>query len=155
MKTIKLTQGQVALVDDADFEVLNQFKWYTMKSKNTFYAVRNITVGDKLKTVYMHWEIMGGKWVDHVKGNGLDNQRSNLRFCTQSENIGNSRKQKNTSSSFKGVYWDKQAGKWRVQIIFNNHRTHLGLFTNEIEAAKSYNVKAIELFGEFANINVF
>ena len=155
MKEIKLTQGQVALVDDADFEILNQFKWSAVKIRNTFYAARNITVDDKRKLVYMHCEIMGGKWVDHIKGNGLNNQRYNLRFCTHRENQMNQRKQANTSSVYKGVSWNKGVGKWMAQIKTKGRGIYIGLFIDETDAAKAYNKKAIELFGEFANLNVF
>ena len=153
MKEIKLTQGQVALVDDDNFEVLNQFKWCAQKHRNTYYAIRTILVNDKNKTIRMHNVIMGGKGVDHINRNGLNDQRSNLRFCTNSQNHMNRRKRKNTSSIYKGVSFHKRTGKWMASIGINDKKIHLGYFDIEVEAAKSYNNKAIELFGEFANLN--
>ena len=160
MKEIQLSQRgknrgkYVALVDDEDFELLNQYKWAALKHGNTFYAKRNITVDGKQATQYMHGAIMNGKGVDHKDHNGLNNQRSNLRLCNQSENVMNGSKSPNKSSIYKGVCYNKKANKWEVQIIINRNRIHLGLFDSEVEAARSYNAKAIELFCEFANLNI-
>jgi hypothetical protein len=96
MKEIKLTQGQVALVDDEDFEKINQFKWFAAKKGKTFYATRNITVNGKRKSALMHWYIMDGKSIDHIDRNGCNNCRNNLRFCTHQENQMNNRKRINT-----------------------------------------------------------
>ena len=84
MKTLNLTKGMVAMVDDKDFSKLNQWKWSALKSKYTHYAVRG-----KGK-IYMHREVLGapkGKVVDHLNGNGLDNTRKNIRVVTQSDNL--------------------------------------------------------------------
>ena len=153
MKEIKLTQEKVALVDDGEFESLNQFRWYAHKDRNTFYAVRNIRVGGKQKSILMHWEVMGGKWIDHIDHNGLNNMRSNLRFCTNKENLMNQRKKQNTSSVYKGVSFHKHSGKWEVQIMINGKNIYLGLFSSETDAGRAYDKKAIELCGEFANLN--
>lgn len=154
MKEIKLTQGKVALVDDEDFESLNAYKWCASKHHNTFYAVRTtIRVGGKQTKVRMHWDIMDGKSIDHIDHDGLNNQRANLRFCTNSQNLMNTRKQDNTSSVYKGVSWYKRTGKWLAQIQINNKGISLGYFDSEIDAAKAYNNKAIEFFCEFANLN--
>lgn len=154
MKEIYLSQGQIALVDDEYFEYLNGFKWYALKARNTFYAARKIWVSGKQKTILMHWEVMNGKGIDHIDGNGLNNQKSNLRFCTQSENCMNTRKYANKSSLYKGVSFFKRDSNWRAQIMINRKEIHLGYFTSEVNAAKAYNEKAIELFGEFANLNL-
>lgn len=153
MKEIELTQGKVALVDDDDFERLNQIRWYANKHANTFYAVGYIKVNKKAISVLMHWLVMGGKGIDHIDHNGLNNQKSNLRFCTVSENGMNQQKQKNRSSIYKGVYFNKLSKKWGAYININRKNIYLGSFTDEIQAAKAYNQKAIELFREFANLN--
>lgn len=153
MKEIKLTQGKVAMVDDEDYQYLNGFKWYASKAGNVFYAMKAITVDGKRKTQYMHNVILNGKGIDHIDRNGCNNQKSNLRFCTQSENGMNRTKMENASSIFKGVCFNKSAKKWMVRIQINSKVIYLGLFASEIEAAKAYNAKAIELFGEFANLN--
>ena len=153
MKEIQLTQGKVALVNDEDFEKLNQFKWHLAKYRKSSYAIRNITVNGKQKKIPMHCAVMNGKGIDHIDHNGLNNQRSNLRFCTKSENAMNNQKQKNCTSIYKGVYFFKRDKKWMAHIELNGKQTYLGTFSSEVDAALAYNEKAIELFGEFANLN--
>ena len=93
MKEIKLTQGQVALVDDEDFERLNRFKWCALKkNKDIFYAVTNIGGRINHKSITMHQFITGRNGTDHIDHNGCNNQKHNLRKCNQSENNMNSRK---------------------------------------------------------------
>jgi len=154
MREINLTQEKVALVDDEDYQYLNSFKWYAMESRKTFYAVRRIRVNGKQNTVWMHGEILNGKGIDHIDHDGLNNQKSNLRFCTPSQNLMNTRKRENTSSVYKGVYFYKQSNKWRAQIMINGKYARLGCFASEVDAARAYNTKAIELFCEFANLNI-
>lgn len=142
MKRIVLTQGKVALVDDEDFERLNQFKWYAKKHRNTFYAGRNSPwINGKHYQIMMHWEIIGrppkGMMSDHCNGCGIDNQRSNLRFVTNRQNQQNMRNT-NKSSRYPGVSWFKARKKWRVQIKINGIQKHLGLFTDEYEAFEVY-----------------
>ena len=119
MKEIKLSQGRfcknrgkyVALVDDEDFEISNKFRWHAAKSGKTFYAERIITVDGKQTMQSMHGVIMNGKGVDHIDHDGLNNQRSNLRLCTQSENNMNQRKRENCTSVYKGVNFSKHTKK--------------------------------------------
>lgn len=153
MKEIQLTQGQIALVDDEDFENLNQFRWCAVKIGRTFYAVRNVRIDGKKRGVRMHCQILGGKLIDHKDHNGLNNQKSNLRFCTASQNCMNKRKRKNCVSIYKGVCFHKQHKRWLAHIKKDGKDNHLGYFVTEIDAAKAYNIKAVELFGEFANLN--
>ena len=91
--------------------------------------------------------------VDHIDRNPLNNHASNLRWCSSAENNRNKTKQTNTSSSFKGVSWDKSYEKWRAKIRINGTQTHLGRFNDEIHAALAYNHAAITHFGEFVNLN--
>ena len=152
---IPLTRGRLAIVDSEDFEQLSKHKWYAQKCKNSFYALRN-TKGSPTRTKeYMHRKIINaqeGQEIDHRNGNGLDNRRCNLRDCTRSQNNQNRHKTKGTSQ-YKGVSWYKNGNKWRTEIMLNLKRYHLGYFNSEIEAAKSYDKKAKELFGEFALLN--
>ncbi len=157
-KKIPLTQGQVALVDDEDFERLNQHKWCACKGHNTFYAARNTPPQNgKRRKVYMHRDILGlpeGVQTDHRYGRGLDNRRANLRPATNQQNHFNLCSQsKNKTSKYKGVSWHKGTQKWRAQIQYNGKVIYLGLFDNEIEAAKAYDCKAREMFGQFALLN--
>lgn len=156
-KTIPLTQGKVAIVDDADFESLSKHKWYYLKG----YAVRKIRHDDKQRTIYMHHAILKpplGFESDHLNGNGCDNRRCNLRSCTHSQNLRNSAKPAHRrgnicSSKYKGVTWHKPARKWQAQIKLDGMNRYLGLFNDEQEAALRYNIEATKLFGEFANLN--
>ena len=154
MKEIKLSQDKIALVDDDDFEYINQFKWYAEKSTNTFYAGRK---GGKT-TIRMHREIMKtqlenniGKFIDHKDGNGLNNQKYNLRTCTQAEN-GRNRHCVNNSSGYLGVC--KKGKKWYAQIKVNKKNIYLGIFKDKKDAAKAYNEAAIKYNGEFARPNI-
>jgi hypothetical protein len=158
MKEIELTQGYKAIVDDADYDELNKFKWYASKYRNTFYALR-ATYTDGKHIIKMHRQILGltkgdGKLADHINHNGLDNQRFNLRVCTQTENNCNQQLQtRSKSSRFKGVSWDKANNKWFAKIKVNKTITFLGRFTSETEAAKTYDAAAIKYHGEFACLN--
>ena len=97
MKEIPLTQGKVALVDDADYPALSAHKWYYLQAKPGFgYAVRKVGLGGRLqRLVYLHREILAadatGLWVDHRNGDTLDNTRANIRLCTPLENARNKR----------------------------------------------------------------
>lgn len=94
------------------------------------------------------------KCVDHVDGNKLNNNLDNLRFCSYSQNGANRKKQSNTSSIYKGVDFQKRANKWRASIKIDGKSKTLGHFEDEKEAAKAYNEKAKELFGDFAKLNI-
>ena len=158
MKEIKLTQGKVTLVDDEDYEWLNSFKWYAGKHRNTFYALRAIPSHHcRQKTQRMHMLIMGerkiGMIIDHKDGNGLNNQRSNTRFCTIAQNGRNSQPQLGCTSIYKGVCWHIRNNKFISHIIVDRKLKHLGYFNSEIEAAKAYDKAAKFHFKEFAYLN--
>jgi hypothetical protein len=154
MKEIQLTQGMIALVDDEDFECLNKFKWvvYNKSNRNTCYAMRR----HGTTSVLLHREILNilpGIDVDHKDGNGLNNQKSNLRICTTTQNQMNAMLRKDSTSGFKGVSWKKDRNKWAAQIQINKKRKCLGYFPTKEEAAVKYNQVASELYGEFARLN--
>jgi len=153
MKEIPLTQGQIALVDDEDYEKLSKYKWYAHMSHGHYYAIRNIyTQNRKRSAVKMHRQIMGNipnVQYDHTDGNGLNNCKNNLRRCTHGQNVMNSRKRANVSSAYKGVYKIQGCNRWAAQA----NKQYLGLFASEVEAAKAYDKKAKEVFGEFARLN--
>ena len=151
MKEIQLTQGQVALVDDDIFEELNQFKWCVVKDRKIFYAHRQLpTVNGKRCKIKMHHAIIGkppkGYETDHKNGQGLDNQRHNLRHVTHRENCQN-RKNQESSSQYPGIYWKKDEKKWIAQIQINGKSNSLGCFVDELEAFKIYK-QAVEALGE-------
>ena len=151
MKEIKLTQNKVALVDDEDFEYLNQWKWHAEKGKCTFYAKRTVPIGKgKYTTLRMH-EIIAGKGIkhistaDHIDGDGLNNQKNNLRIVTHRQNMQNKHLAK--TSRFPGVCFDKNRNKWTSQINKGNNHQNLGRFSTEDEAFEVYR-KAVENLGE-------
>lgn len=158
MKKIPLTQGKFALVDDTDYEELSKHNWYALKYKHTFYAVRSAVVDGVHVTIRMSRELLGLKPGDKRQGdhgnlNGLDNQRHNLRVCTQPQNTQNRGLGKNNKSGYKGVRWNKSHGKWYTQISVNGIQVHLGCFFCLIKAAKAYDTAARKHFGEFARCN--
>lgn len=159
MKQIELTQGKFALVDDEDFEYLNQYKWFAAKQKYTYYAYRNSPrINGKQHKIIMHRVIMkldsNDLIVDHKDHDGLNNVKSNLRLCNNSQNGANRIKSVGFSSKYKGVSWHKIKMKWQCKITFSHKRLFLGYFKTEIEAAISYNNAAISHFGKYAHLNI-
>lgn len=155
---------KLVLVDDEDYEELSKYTWYLSKGKHTLYVLRDIHIGmfdgkSKKYSIAIHRHIMklqkGDKiLVDHIDGDGLNNQRSNLRLCTVTENNRNQIHSAGTFSSvYKGVYWDKSKNTWAAEIRINKKKTYLGRFKNEKDAAIAYDLAAIKHFGEFACLN--
>jgi hypothetical protein len=151
-KLIPLSQGKFAIVDPRDYDQLSQYKWTAAKSPNTFYAVRSVQ-GRQIRMHRLITSAPKGLVVDHINHNGLDNRKSNLRLCTRSENARNQRPQTNCSSKYKGVCWHKNQKRWLARVYSNGVTYHLGSFKSEIKAAKAYDKKAGELFGQYAHLN--
>lgn len=154
MKTIGLNNGKFAMVDDEDYIFLSQWKWQAKKHRNTYYAVRTIHVKRKsVGVIWMHRVINKtptGLVTDHIDRNGLNNQKSNLRTSSISENNRNSM-YKNGTSKYKGVGF--KGNKWRARISVNKKQIHLGVFKSQEDAAIAYNNAAIKYHGEFAYLN--
>lgn len=151
---ISLSQGLYALVDGEDYPFLVKYKWYAHKIDKNVYAKR---YGKGNKKIAMHRDIMKplpNFQVDHINGGGLDNRKQNLRIATSAQNKHNQKIRKTGSSQYKGVCWDKDQNKWRASIRHNKKSIYLGLFNTQIKAAKAYDQKARELFGEFAHTNI-
>lgn len=156
MAAILISGNVVALVDDEDIPRVNGFTWSSIYKDGIYYAVhtRRRKPGIERTAIYMHCLILdwyGG--IDHADGDGLNNQRVNLRRCTSSQNGGNRRKQSGTSSQYKGVSWNTGKQRWRAHIQIDKKPIHLGWFTEEATAARAYNEAAITLFKDFARIN--
>ena len=155
-KKIPLTQGKFATVDAANYEELNQHKWFAMKHRNTYCAQRHIMRNSKRTTILMHYEILcvpHRTQINHRNGNHLDNRKSNLRISTRKQSAYSARKRKNCTSRYKGVCWNKKRKKCVASIRCDYKPYHLGYFDDEMEAARAYDSKALELFGEFARLN--
>ena len=133
MKKIPLTRGLFALVDDEDFEYLNQWIWCLKgdRKRNTLYCHRAIRLENgKWSTLVMHREIMKpekDKVVDHIDHDGLNNQRNNLRIVTKAQNRHNSLPNRNSSSKYLGVHWNARQNKWCASI----KEKSLGYFKSE------------------------
>ena len=154
MKEIRLTQGKIAIVDDEDFELVSQYRWHAVKSRNTFYAATKCPLPTGPK---MHALLMGkqpGYQIDHIDGNGLNNQRHNLRFVTAAQNAANTNPYRTNTSGYKGVMWRKYLNKWEVRIKVNGKRISLGYYTDKEAAARAYDAAAKEHFGDFARVNL-
>jgi len=157
MKTIQLTNGFCATVDDDDYEVLSKHKWHYFKCSNGIYARRNSSGkgGAKRATLLMHREILKvsgtNAVLDHKDRNGLNNQKSNLRISTYSQNMAN--RSSWGKSKYKGVSFHIKVKKWIATININKKQKHLGCFATEIEAAQKYNEYAKVHHGEYANLN--
>lgn len=153
MREIQLTRGGVALVDDDDYDNLMQYKWRYVKQKTCHYASTNPKINGKFVTLIMHRLIMNappGVMVDHIDCNGLNNQKSNLRFANYKQNGMNRRP--NKGHKYKGVRISGK--KFNAAITYNKKIMYLGTFDNREDAAQAYNEAAIKYHGSFARLNV-
>ena len=160
MKTIPLTRGLVAVVDDEDWYRLVGYSWRAHKDSRTgeYRAIRSLRrVSGRRPCSYMSREVVGmipdGLLVDHINHNTLDNRRENLSLVSNSQNNTNRRKIRRLSSSFKGVYFHKASGKWIARITFNGKISYLGLHDNEMSAAIAYDNASKLKHGSFGLTN--
>src|SRR3990167_540777 len=162
MKKIKLKSSGFAIVDDSDFEYLNQWTWYRA-GRNYEYAYRSTHIGSykdetrKQVNYSMHRFILNpppDKQVDHINGDKLDNRRKNLRICNNSQNHQNIGITAKNTSGFKGVRLVYKNTKWRnPKWRAECNGKYLGDFLTKEEAAKEYNEVATKSHGEFAKLN--
>jgi len=151
MKKIKLTQGKYALVDNEDYERLNQWKWYANRQNSTrhraiWYATRYSLGGtNKRKKLLMHRLIMNTPkemQTDHLSGDGLDNRRENLKICTQSENLQNSYRHRKGKlvGAYKEVkkYGNKIHVSYKTQKSINCKIVYLGSYPTAELAHKAF-----------------
>lgn len=151
MKVLK-QNGMHILLDDEDFFRCEEHKW-TLGQYGLTLATR---IGDRFVTIGRFvLQYDGELEVDHKDRNCFNNQKSNLRYATRSQNGMNRRIQDNNTSGFKGVVWNKRMNRWQSQIHLNKKCIYLGCFESPIEAAKVYNNAAIKYHGEFACLNSF
>lgn len=157
MKELKIHGNYFVKLDDEDFDRISKFKWRKNSQSGNVtrstYGVKGPEVGvidiSIAKEVMKDYKTM----FDHKDRDTLNNQKYNLRPTDYSLNAANRTKIKGTSSKYRGVTWHKRDNKWQASIQINGRSRHLGYFTYEINAAKSYDKAAKRLFGEFANLN--
>jgi hypothetical protein len=160
MKEIPLTKGMVAIVDDADYRELAEYKWYVVGQPGNEYAARYGGTKPSGSTIHarMHRVLMqapDGIEVDHINRNRLDNRRANLRLATRAQNGQNRGKfSPRTHSRYKGVTWHSRNRYWQAMICVNGNRIYLGGYKSEREAALAYNNAAVKYHGKFANLNI-
>lgn len=158
---IPLGHDRVALIDDIDADLVRGFPWRVHHTERGVgaYARAEFMVERKRVKVLMHRVILSlrpGQFTDHIDGDGLNNQRANLRVCTHAENARNRHKRKQSDRSpYKGVYAYAKSGKWLslIRDSETGRQTTIGVFDDPVEAARAYDVEARKRFGEFASLN--
>lgn len=139
-----------AIVDDEDYAWLSKYNWHITgigRYPATYFKHRKIK---------MHNLIIckpENKFIDHINRDKLDNRKSNLRLCTKHQNLCNRKKQKNNTSGYTGVTFDKKTKKWVAFICYKRKNKIIGLFINKEEAARKRDKYALKYFGEFASLN--
>jgi len=158
---IPLSQGKFAIVGPRDYKYLMQWRWCYSKCRKDEggYAVRHDKNHLKNRLIYMHCmvlERMGYKDFvhgDHINRDKLDNRRYNLRSATACQSAYNRGKQRNNTSGYIGVYWDKQLKKWRARIMHDKKNKHIGLYDDVKDAARARDKVALKLRGKFTVLN--
>ena len=150
------------LYDDGDADKIEPYSWSIMKGHgNYYYAKRNLprrADGSRPTPLLLHRELTecpDDLVVDHANGNGLDNRQENLRICTRSQNMMSRGKTSQNSTGFKGVYktGDSKLNPYSAKIQKDKKVYCLGHYKTAEGAARAYDRKAIELFGEYAVLN--
>jgi hypothetical protein len=154
-REIPLSGGLVTTVDDEDYDrVLAAGPWHADHHAHLVYAARNVQRPDgSASTQRLHTFLMSAAYVDHHDHNGLNNRRSNLRPASQSQNIANARRRRDNTSGFRGVTFNRRARRWAAQITVDQKTRGLGYFSTAEEAARAYDVAAVDAWGDFARPN--
>lgn len=157
MKKIPLTKGKYALVDEEDYDYLSKWKWCCDSKGYGFRTEKRSETGrQKRRGVYIHREVMSnpkGLQIDHINGDTLDNRKSNLRLASHSENMRNRKLQKNNTTGYKGVWFNKKRNRYIATIRINGQSRTIKSAETAEEAAEAYNERATEIYGNFARLN--
>ena len=149
-KKIPLSNGQFAIVDDEDYELVSRYKWHTMANSNGGHQY----AATKLRMHRLIMDAPPGYMVDHINGDTLDNRKSNLRLCTNSQNQQNTGS-RGGSSQFKGVSFQVKRGKWIAAFQYDTIRYYCGMWDSEEDAARAVDKKRGEVCGDFASKNLW
>lgn len=151
------------LIDKKTLPFFKMFKWRVMTCKTNKYVrtspprfmrTNKIILLHHLVFYWVYgYRRMPNRQIDHIDGNGLNNQIANLRAATHSQNHANSKKTRGTSK-FKGVYLNKNTGQWHSQITYKKKTYYLGKFDDEHNAALAYNVAALKKHKQFSKLNI-
>ncbi len=161
MKTVPLhgknARGRVALVDDEDYELVMQYRWWVQERttpghRSGPYARTDAGKYPVRQALFMH-NLLAGPRPDHIDGDGLNNQRANLRPATAGQNGVNKRKRTRATSRYVGVSWNRMQKKWHARITSEGLTRSLGYFSSQEDAARAYDAAARRVFGEFARVN--
>lgn len=137
------------MVDDQDYEAVSRKHWYKFRVRDKIYAKE--VSADHCLLLHRFLLSPGRRHqVDHRNGDGLDNQRHNIRIATHAQNQRNREIKKNNSSGFNGVSWQRNMGKWSARIYKNGVHYRIGFFTNKEDAVQARLKAERRLFGEFA-----
>lgn len=152
-REIQLTQGKVAVIDEADFKRVSAFKWSADRMGKTWYAVRTVKRLGKKSRIYLHRFVMNatrGLVVDHVNRNGLDNRKRNLRLCTKKQNFWNQGAHKDGRSGVRGVSWRPDTGLWTARLFVNGKQLNLGCYKRLKDAVAVRRLAEKKHYGVFA-----
>ncbi|MBN2401984.1 MAG: hypothetical protein JXN64_06270 [Spirochaetes bacterium] len=141
------------IIDTKNYDKIKDYRWYVNYSKKNKKFTNIAAVKNNNIHILLHQLIMNDKWIDHNNGDIFDNRESNLRKCTNQQNMCNRGLQKNNTSGYKGVTWREKIKKWQCRISINNKRICLGYFIDLKEAALTYNQAAIKYHSKFARLN--
>lgn len=145
-------KGHKVLIDKSDIDFFNTYSWHIVNG----YVVRSKRLNEKIIQISMHNNLMNppiGYEVDHINRNKLDNRRSNLRIVTHAQNCQNRRKSSRNTSGFIGIRKKKGRNKWEVQVTVMGKHYYVGYFSDIKEAVRARDTKALELHGEYAQLN--
>jgi hypothetical protein len=153
MALIPLKHGLSTIVDDERLEDLLHYHWLVRPGHNTRYVYRFERRGTRYKRIHLHRQLLNcpeGMYIDHIDGDGLNNQVANLRIVTRTENQWNRRNDK-SRCQYRGVYY--RDNRWRAKIGVNGKTVNLGTYETPQEAAKAFDAAALRIRGPFAILN--
>lgn len=146
---ILLSDGQEALVDDEDFELVSRSRWFVSGGRCGY-----VCRWDGRRNVALHRDLMtvpAPLVIDHINGDRLDNRRSNLRAATTAQNLRNRGPSK--GRALKGVHQRRPGSRWSATIMADGVKHWLGTYGSPEEAARAYDRRALEVHGKFAALN--